>query len=86
MSVVAFADPAGWPSTNTTPQVKELKNFSKKIEKPLDKPHEMWYNVNVKREEDNGDSLMEKYSTSKISKENFENPLDNHQICGIINT
>jgi hypothetical protein len=31
MSVVAFADPAGWPSTNTTPQVKELKNFQKKF-------------------------------------------------------
>jgi hypothetical protein len=40
MSVVAFADPAGWPSTNTTPQVKELKNFSKKFEKPLTDPAE----------------------------------------------
>jgi hypothetical protein len=49
MSVVAFADPAGWPSTNTTPQVKELKNFSKKFEKPLDRPRRVWYNKSVKR-------------------------------------
>lgn len=25
------------------------KNFSKKFEKPLDKPHGMWYNKSVKR-------------------------------------
>jgi hypothetical protein len=46
---VAFTNSASWPSYSYDPAVKELKNFSKKFEKPLDKPHGMWYNINVKR-------------------------------------
>jgi len=48
---VAFTNSASWPSYSYDPAVKELKNFSKKFEKPLDKPHGMWYNKSVKREE-----------------------------------
>lgn len=57
----------------------DCENFvNRKFKIPLDFWRKSAIIIIVKREEDNGDSPMEKYSTSKISKENFENPLDNH--------
>jgi hypothetical protein len=61
-----------------------LKFCQSKFQKPIDFWRKSAIIIIVKREEDNGDSPMEKYSTSKISKEILKTLLTATKIGGII--
>jgi len=63
-----------------------LKLCQSKFKIPLDFWRKSAIIIIVKREEDNGDSPMEKYSTSKISKEILKTLLTATKKCGIMNT